>query len=67
LLLHFVGVVVQMTSMPLVIASLPLPEPNLFFHPKPCSSMLAPSGSGPTLTLASAAPCVLPKVWPVAH
>src|SRR5215813_3339890 len=48
LLLHFVGVVLQVTSGPPVIASLPLPVPNLFFQPKPCSSIGAPSGSGPT-------------------
>src|SRR6201987_5170622 len=35
---HFVGVVVQVTSRPLVIASPPAPVPNLFRQPKPCSS-----------------------------
>src|ERR1700730_7067043 len=60
-LLHFVGVGDQMTSRPLVIASPPLPVPNLLFQPRPCSSMLAPSGSGPTRA-ASPAPWVLPKV-----
>src|SRR5262245_33746058 len=39
LLPHFVGVVVQVTSRPLVIASPPLPEPKVLFQPKPCSSM----------------------------
>src|SRR6187402_3007838 len=38
LLLHCVGVFVQVTSRPLVMASVPLPEPKLFFQPKPCSS-----------------------------
>ena len=46
LLLHFVGVVVQVTSRPLVIVSAPLPVPKLFFQPKPCSSRPAASGSG---------------------
>ena len=35
LLLHLVGVVVQVTSRPLVIASAPLPVPKLLFQPKP--------------------------------
>src|ERR1700744_5308537 len=48
LLLHFVGVVVQVTSRPLPIASPPLPVPNLFFQPRPCCSIGAPPGSGPT-------------------
>ena len=47
-----------------MIVSLPLPLPNLFFHPKPCSSRLAPSGSGPTCCAAAAAPWALPIVWP---
>ena len=34
--------------MPLVIASAPLPVPNEFFQPRPCSSSGAPSGSAPT-------------------
>jgi hypothetical protein len=42
------GVVVQAPSRPLVIVSGPLPLPKLFFQPRPCSSMGAPSGSGPT-------------------
>src|SRR5690348_18103248 len=61
LLLHLVGVVVQITSRPLPIASPPLPVPNLDFQPRPCSSMLAASGSAPT-NFASPAPWVLPKV-----
>ena len=61
LLLHFVGVVVQVTSRPLVIVSAPLPVPKLFFQPRPCSSRPAASGSAPTLD-AGAAPWVLPKV-----
>src|SRR3974390_672526 len=60
-LLHFVGVCVQMTSSPLPIASPPFPVPNLLFHPRPCSSMPAASGSGPTSDT-SPAPWVLPKV-----
>src|SRR6187431_1101326 len=63
LLLHFVGVVVHVTSRPLVIVSPALPLPNLFLQPKPCSSRPASSGSTPTL-VAGAAPCVLPKEWP---
>src|ERR1700691_1128087 len=55
-----------MTSMPLVIASAPLPEPNLFFQPRPCCSMGAASGSGPTFE-SGAAPWVLPKVCPPAN
>src|SRR5512139_3983551 len=61
LLLHLVGVVVQVTSRPLPIASPPLPVPKLLFQPRPCSSMLAASGSGPTWD-AGPAPWVLPKV-----
>src|SRR5580704_942348 len=48
LLSHFVGLVVHAPSNPLVNASAPLPLPWLFFQPKPCSSMGAPSGSRPT-------------------
>ena len=44
----------------------PLPVPKVFFQPRPICSMGAPSGSGPTYLLGSAAPCVLPKVWPPA-
>src|SRR5512143_598254 len=61
LLLHFVGVWVQVTSRPLVIASPPLPVPKLLFQPRPCSSRPAASGSGPTWD-AGPAPWVLPKV-----
>src|SRR5258706_16172133 len=56
LLLHFVGVVVQAPSRPLVIVSTPLPLPNLFFQPRLCSSILAAAGSLPTYLPASAAP-----------
>src|SRR5512136_3380306 len=48
LLLHFVGVVLQVTSRPLVIVSPPLPLPKVLFQPRPCSSRPAASGSGPT-------------------
>src|SRR5262250_2270931 len=60
-LLHFVGVCVQVTSGPPVIASAPRPVPCLLLQPRPCSSMRAASGSGPTSD-ASPAPWVLPKV-----
>src|SRR5215471_21771815 len=60
-LLHCVGVWDQMTSGPPVIASGPLPVPNLLFQPRPCSSIGAPSGAGPTSD-GSPAPWVLPKV-----
>src|ERR1700730_17384536 len=63
---HCTGLLVQAPSSPLVIASAPLPLPKLFFQPRPCSSMVAPSGSGPTCWPAGAAPCVLPKVCPPA-
>src|SRR5271165_2909114 len=61
LLLHLVGVWLQMTSMPEVIASPPLPEPYLLAQPRPCCSISPPSGSGPTSD-ASPAPWVLPKL-----
>src|ERR1700735_1587944 len=61
LLLHLVGVWLQVTSGPPVIASAPLPVPNLLFQPRPCSSMLAASCPGPT-SVGSPAPWVLPKV-----
>src|SRR5215469_29880 len=47
-LLHLVGVCVQVTSGPPVMASAPAPVPNLLFHPSPCSSGAPLSGSGPT-------------------
>ncbi|MNE31611.1 hypothetical protein D3C80_1251880 [compost metagenome] len=62
---HWVGVVVQVTSKPLVMASLPLPVPKLLCQPRPCSSRPALSGSSPTCD-AGPAPWVLPKVWPPA-
>src|SRR5664279_713014 len=58
-LLHFVGVLDQVTSRPLPIASAPLPVPKLLFQPRPCSSRLAASGLGPT-SFTSPAPWVLP-------
>src|SRR5215470_3662390 len=64
-LLHFVGVCDQTTSGPPVIASGPLPVPNLLVQPRPCSSIGAASGAGPTSD-GSPAPWVLPKVWPPA-
>src|SRR5580704_3672546 len=60
-LLHLVGVCDQVTSGPPVIASAPTPVPNLLFQPRPCSSMAAPSGAGPSSD-GSPAPWVLPKV-----
>jgi hypothetical protein len=45
---HLVGVLVQVTSMPLVMASLPLPVPKVLYQPRPWLSIGAPSGSGPT-------------------
>src|SRR5215475_5548037 len=47
-LLHFVGVCVQVTSGPPLIASAPIPVPCLLFHPRPWSSKALLSGSGPT-------------------
>src|ERR1700687_2690684 len=54
-LLHFVGDCVQVTSGPPVIVSPPLPEPWRLIQPRPCASMGAASGSGPT-SFASPAP-----------
>lgn len=62
---HCAGVVVHVTSRPLVIASAPLPVPYVFAQPKPCASSGAASGSAPTFS-AGPAPCALPKVWPPA-
>src|SRR5689334_12060905 len=59
-LLHFVGVCVQVTSGPPVIASAPTPVPCLLFQPRPWSSMAPLSGSGP-ISDGSPAPWVLPK------
>src|SRR3954447_17307646 len=59
LLLHCVGVVVQVTSRPLVIVWAPLPLPKLFLQPKPWASRPAASGSSATWD-AGAAPWVLP-------
>jgi hypothetical protein len=64
-MLHFVGVVVQVTSRPLVIVSLPLPVPKLLFQPRPCSSMGPLRAQDPRATH-QPAPWVLPKVWPPA-
>src|SRR3984885_3068174 len=60
-LLHLVGVCDQVTSGPPVMASAPTPVPCLLFQPRPCSSIAAPSGSGPSSD-GSPAPWVLPKV-----
>src|SRR5919106_1497643 len=46
-LLHFVGVLDQAPSRPLVMVWPPLPLPKVFFQPRPCSSSGAASGSGP--------------------
>ena len=64
-LVHCVGLVVQVTSRPLVIVSPPLPLPKLLCQPKPCASMPADWGSSATWD-EGAAPWVLPKVWPPA-
>ena len=47
-LLHFVGVLDQMTSSPLVVVSPALPVPKGLAQPKSCCSSGAPSGGGPT-------------------
>src|ERR1700742_1955686 len=60
-LLHLVGVCVQVTSGPPVIAWAPMPVSYLLFQPRPCSSRAPLSGSGPTSD-GSPAPCVLPKL-----
>ncbi len=62
---HRVGFGFQAPSMPLVIVSPALPLPNRLFHPSPCSSRGAASGSGPTIA-ASPAPWHLPNVCPPA-
>ena len=46
--LRLLGVAVQAPSSPLVIVSSALPLPHLFFQPRPCSSIAAAAGSGPT-------------------
>ena len=65
LLSHLTGSLVQAPSRALVTVSLAMPEPAPLVQPKPCSSMEAPSGSGPTRSSVWA-PCALPKVWPPA-
>ena len=65
LLLHRVGVWVQVTSIPLVMASRPLPEPCALFQPMPWCSTGQPSGSGPTRS-GLPAPWVLPNECPPA-
>src|ERR1700748_3297816 len=62
-LLHLVGVCVQVTSGPPVMASAPMPVLYLLFQPRPWSSIAPPSGSGP-ISEGSPAPCALPKVLP---
>ena len=47
-LLHRVGVWLQVTSRPAVMASAPMPVPCWLRQPRPWSSITAPSGSGPT-------------------
>ena len=63
--LHCLGVGVHVTSSPEVIASVPLPDLKSLFHPNPCSSRPAASGSLPTWE-AGPAPCVLPNECPPA-
>src|SRR3954453_8174739 len=64
-LLHLVGVWVQVTSGPPVMASAPMPVPCLLFQPRPWSSIAPLSGSAPTSD-GSPAPWVLPKECPPA-
>src|SRR5918992_5535945 len=52
---HLVGLSVHAPSSPLVIVCAPLPLRYLFFQPRPCSSIGAASGSGPTFSTADAA------------
>src|SRR6202046_5993096 len=61
LLLHFVGVLLQVTSRPLVIASPAIPVAYALDQPSPCSSMGEPSGSFPRW-VPGPAPWVLPKL-----
>ena len=56
---------VQGPSIPLVVASLPTPEPCRLFQPNPICSNGEPSGSAPTKA-GSPAPCAFPKVCPPA-
>ena len=49
-----------------MIVSSALPLPWVLRQPSPCSSRLAPSGSGPTLPSGDAAPWALPSVCPPA-
>ncbi len=65
LLLHWVGVWVQVTSRPDVMVSRPLPEPCRLFQPRPWACTGQPSGSVPTRS-GSPAPWVLPKLCPPA-
>src|SRR5919206_4410276 len=51
---HFVGSFVHAPSSPLVSASAPLPLPQVFLQPRPCSSIGAASGSGPTQSAGTA-------------
>ncbi len=51
--------------MPLVVVCSPFPLSNLFVHPRPNSSIEAPSGSAP-IKAGSPAPCALPNVCPPA-
>ena len=62
---HWVGLVVQAPSKPLVTASFPTPDLVGFFHPNPCSSISPASGSLPNFE-ASPLPCAFPTVWPPA-
>src|SRR3954453_18911685 len=48
LLLHLVGVLLQVTSRPLPTVSGPMPVPKLHFQPSPMSAMSPASGSAPT-------------------
>src|SRR5262249_2328693 len=58
---HLAGSWVHAPSSPLVNAWAPLPLPEVFLQPRPCCSMGAASGSGPTQS-AGTAPWHLPTV-----
>src|SRR6266511_398798 len=61
---HLFGSLVHAPSRPLVIVWARLPLPYLFFQPTSCSSRGAASGSGPTFSVAWAAPWVLTNESP---
>jgi hypothetical protein len=66
IIVHCVGAAVQAPSRPLVTVSSALPLPHLLRQPRPCASMAAAVGSGPTQSDGLCAPWTFPKVWPPA-